>query len=211
MAEGAHRLFNLATLASSTMVLNVMSPLLGQLGHLAPMLTQAKRTLIDRAKFIADPPSLLVLERGVQPAWARTSPWTLDHGPWAPDLPGPGLRLSPYLSPDLSLPPGPWTPVLPGLLGSRCLRPLPPVVAHPEGRAWSLAATDARLAAPTSQPKTATPSSLVRRAGSPPASLLGYAWLEPQGDSLDAAREAVRAIFPNRTVRCRGLDPGTSG
>jgi len=124
-AMGAHNLFNLATLASSTVVLNIMAPMISQLSSLSPMLTQAKETLIDAPSYVADLPNLLILERDAR------------------------------------------------------LLSQPAVSSFP-------VKTD-------SHPSGAHRTSL-------PASLLAYAWLEPQGDALDGPREAMRELFPRRTL-----------
>lgn len=70
---GAHKLFSLATLASSTVALNVMTPLLNQLGQLAPMLRDASTSLLESPRaFAGEPANLVVLERDVLRAAAST-------------------------------------------------------------------------------------------------------------------------------------------
>lgn len=64
---GAHRLFTLSTLASSTVALNVMTPVINQLNQLAPMLRATKRSLMSAFNefTLADLPGLVVVARDV--------------------------------------------------------------------------------------------------------------------------------------------------
>ena len=62
---GSNRLFALSTLASSTVALNIMSPVLNQLHQLSPMILHARRSLTQALQefTIADLPSLVVVAR----------------------------------------------------------------------------------------------------------------------------------------------------
>jgi hypothetical protein len=75
VSAGAHKLFSLATLASSVVTLNVMSPALNLFGPLGAMLRDTQRHLLEppAGGFVGEPPNLVLLERDVLRPAASTA------------------------------------------------------------------------------------------------------------------------------------------
>ena len=75
VSAGAHKLFSLATLASSVVTLNVMSPALNLLGPLGAMLRDTQRLLLEppAGGFVGELPNLVLLERDVLRPAASTA------------------------------------------------------------------------------------------------------------------------------------------